>query len=177
MGTDACSLSPLSCPGNPRLDKADFWSRRRGPMSRRSMYVRVLVATGVTTMMLLGRAAFAQTELLPNLEPFPASSVQLVPGTSGLDLRFGTISWNRGVGPLELRGGAPDGSGGQIVNQYVRRTDGGFNIYQVGIFEFHPEHNHFHMEDYALYTLEPVDAPGASGQQGAKISFCLLDNE
>jgi hypothetical protein len=126
---------------------------------------------------MLARVASAQvTELLPNLEPFPASDVQLVSGADGLELRFSATSWNRGVGPFELHGGELVGENQQNVYQLVRQTDRTYSTYLVGTFEFHPEHNHFHFEDYALYELLPVDAPGASGLQGAKISFCILDN-
>jgi hypothetical protein len=35
--------------------------------------------------------------------------------------------------------------------------------------------NHFHFEEYALYTLRPINAPGASQRQAYKTSFCVMD--
>jgi hypothetical protein len=77
---------------------------------------------------------------------------------------------------MELHGGELVGNDKQNVYQWVRRTDGQYNTYLVGTFEFHAEHNHFHFENYYLYELSPVDAPGGSGRTGQKTSFCLLDN-
>ena len=146
-------------------------------MSQRSTRVRFIVATCMTAGVLLAQVASAQDELLPNLEPFQASDVQLVTLTDGsLELRFSTISWNRGVGPFELRGELAD-AGRKNVSQWVRRTDGTYNVYPVGTFDYHAgTHNHFHFEDYAGYTLQPVNAPGASELTSAKTSFCILDN-
>src|SRR4030095_4877779 len=45
----------------------------------------------------------------------------------------------------------------------------------AGTFVWHPDHNHFHFQEYALYTLNPVNAPGASGRQSYKTSFCVMD--
>ena len=32
-----------------------------------------------------------------------------------------------------------------------------------------------HFNDYALYTLQPVNAPGGSLRTGAKTTFCVMD--
>ena len=143
----------------------------------------LLVAACLVVASLHPTAANAQAaELLPNLEPFPASDVQLVSGAGGLEVRFSTTSWNRGIGPVELVGGevlvpgTPDDPGSQIVYQNIYRTDGTVNRVQVGIFEYHGgTHSHFHFEDYARYTLQPINVQGTVGN-GTKVSFCLLDN-
>jgi lysyl oxidase len=61
------------------------------------------------------------------------------------------------------------------VYQRVYTQGGGFKDYEAGTFIFHPEHNHFHFERYAVYMLRPVNAPGASGRQSYKTSFCVMD--
>ena len=144
-------------------------------------YLLVAVSLAVASLH-AGMATAQVVELLPNLEPFPASDVQLVSGANGLELRFATTSWNRGVGPVELIGGpvlvpgTPENPGSQIVYQNIYRTDGSVNQVEVGIFEYHGgTHNHFHFEGYAKYTLQPLSVQGTI-QEGTKVSFCLLDN-
>ena len=112
-------------------------------------------------------------ELTPNLQPLPASDLSLVGGTT---LLFSTTSWNNGAGPLELRAGEIDTVGNrQNVYQRVYLSDGGFYDRLAGTFVWHPEHNHFHFEDYALYTLQPFNAPGGSQRTSSKTTFCVMD--
>jgi len=127
--------------------------------------------------------ASAQTPvpLLPNLEPFSASEVQLTDG--GNILRFSTTSWNKGAAAMELVGGdiiedgTPDNPGSRQVSQRIFYSDGSSALVDVGIFEYHGgTHNHFHLENFARYALQPINAPGGSERTSAKVSFCLLDN-
>ena len=90
-------------------------------------------------------------------------------------LRFSSISWNSGAGPLELFA-EPGLPAGQDVLQRVYRTDGSTVSYLAGTFAYHPSHNHFHLEAYADYTLAPVGAPpGIVKKNSIKTSFCILD--
>jgi Lysyl oxidase len=116
-------------------------------------------------------------ELKPNLQPFPAGNLAIVQDISGaIQLVFSATTWNNGDGPLVLVAGATDSATlRQKVDQRVFLSDGTFYDRNVGIFEWHPAHNHFHFEDYALYTLQPFDAPGASERTSAKTSFCIMD--
>jgi hypothetical protein len=141
---------------------------------------RLLGLAAAAAMVLPARVASSQ-DILPNLEPFPAGDIQLADG--GNTLRFSTTSWNRGVVPMELVGGeiiqdgTEDNPGSRVVYQRVYSADGTSRLEYVGTFEYHgANHNHFHLEDYALYTLHPVNAPGATDRAGTKVSFCLLDN-
>jgi hypothetical protein len=144
----------------------------------------LVIAACLAVAALHARMASAQAvDLLPNLEPFPASEIQLVSGPDGLELRFSTTSWNRGAGPMELVGGdvinpgTPENPGDQEVLQNIYRTDGSVRQRSVGVFEYHGgTHSHFHFENYGRYTLQPVNVQGTVGR-GAKVSFCLLDNE
>lgn len=118
------------------------------------------------------------TLLLPNLIPFPASSFSLVTnnvaGTT--TLRFSTTTWNNGSGPLELVPGDVDAANQkQKVLQVIATTDGIPVFNEAGWFQFHDTHNHIHFDDYALYTLQPVDAPGGSLLTGQKVTFCVMD--
>ena len=81
-----------------------------------------------------------------------------------------------GDGPLDLHAGETDtGSSRQNVYQRVYLSNGGFDDRLAGTFVWHPLHNHFHFEDYAIYTLQPVNAPGGSQRIGSKTTFCIID--
>jgi chitodextrinase len=113
-------------------------------------------------------------ELRPNLRPAEAFDVQLA--ANGTQLRFSTMTYNIGDGPLEIYGGAA-GSGVQNVYQTVYYDDGGSDDRLAGQFVWHVEHDHVHFDNYARYTLQPVDANGGSQREGHKTSFCLLDTD
>ncbi|RST47475.1 lysyl oxidase family protein [Variovorax sp. MHTC-1] len=144
------------------------------PSHFRSVAFGSLAACVVT----LASSAMAQTvvDRPPNLKPLPASNLSLVADASGSTLRFSTTSWNNGTGPLQLEAGSVDtGSGKQQVFQRVFLSDGTSFLRLAGYFEWHPAHNHFHFDDYALYTLQPVNAPGGSVRTGSKMTFCVMD--
>ena len=138
------------------------------PMSR----VFVILCWMIASILLAAPDGLAQ--LLPNLKPFPPADVAIVPDqqTGGTKLIFATRTWNNGEGPMELR--AVEVGGNHIVSQRIYDGHGGFADHVVGTFVHVPNHDHFHFEGYALYTLEP--AGGGSPITGSKTSFCLLDN-
>lgn len=141
-----------------------------------SIIPTLLLAAGVLT---LNSSAGAVTELQPELTPFPAEDLTIETTDDGDRLlRFSTLSWNKGDGPLEIVAGSVDeASSTQKVYQRVYLSDGSYYDRKVGDFVWHEEHNHFHLEDFAAYTLQPVDAPGASERTGTKMSFCLMDTD
>lgn len=145
-------------------------------MNKRAVLVPITFVSWVLgTMLWFTAIASAQQvlELTPNLRPLPASDLSLVGGTT---LLFSTTSWNNGAGPLELRAGEIDPVGNrQNVYQRVYLSDGGYYDRLAGTFVWHPEHNHFHFEDYALYTLQPFNAPGGSQRISSKTTFCVMD--
>lgn len=113
-------------------------------------------------------------ELRPNIKALPPSDITI--GTSifgNVELRFSATTWNSGLGPLELRAGET-GQGQQNVYQRVYLDDGNYYDHLAGTFEWHPSHNHFHFENYALYTLQSVK--GKSKRSSYKTTFCLMDN-
>jgi hypothetical protein len=136
-----------------------------------------LGAAIVGALALPGTAA-AQTALPPNMVPLGAFDTTLTTDAGGRStLRFSTTSWNSGDGPLELAAGEVEtGSGKLRVYQVVYQSSGDPVLRFAGAFEYHPAHDHMHFNDYALYTLQPVDAPGGSSRTGAKTTFCLMDN-
>lgn len=133
-------------------------------------------AVMVSVMFLTSVGSAQVLELRPNLVPFPASELSVVTDfwTGGTKLVFATVTWNNGTGPLEIWR-ADVGPSGQNVNQRVYLSDGSYYDRPAGTFEYHPTHGHFHFNGYALYTLNPVNAPGASQQLSSKTSFCIID--
>ncbi len=117
------------------------------------------------------------TPLVPNLQPLRASSLRLsTPGDGHTYLRFSTTTSNGGAGPLEIIGGATDqATGKQQVYQRVYNSDGTYAQYFAGSFEWHETHGHMHFNDFAIYTLDAVNAPGASQRTSAKTTFCIID--
>lgn len=135
------------------------------------------------TMVVLGALllstlpAGSATPLEPNLQPLRASSLRLsTPGDGRTYLRFSTTTTNGGAGPLEIIGGATDqATGKQQVYQRVYNSDGTYAQYFAGSFEWHETHGHMHFNDFAIYTLDAVNAPGASQRTSAKTTFCIID--
>ncbi|HEX7232418.1 MAG TPA: lysyl oxidase family protein [Candidatus Binatia bacterium] len=117
-------------------------------------------------------------ELKPNLQAVPAGNLAIIRDSSGApQLVFSATTWNNGDGPLVLVAGETDPATlKQKVYQRVFLSDGTFYDRVAGDFVWHPSHNHFHFEDYAIYTLQPFNAPGASARTSAKTSFCVMDN-
>src|SRR5262245_12157607 len=116
-------------------------------------------------------------ELKPNLQAFPAGNLAIIQDLSGATQRLcSATTWNNGDGPLVLVAGQTDAATEkQKVYQRVFLSDGTFHDRVAGDFVWHPSHNHFHFEDYALYTLQPFNAPGASARTSSKTSFCVMD--
>ena len=149
-------------------------------MSSRMTIMRIFLLSFFMTVVLpFIPIASAQEvlELKPNLQPFPAGDLALIRDLSGATrLVFSATTWNNGDGPLVLVAGETDSAAvKQNVYQRVFLSDGSFYDRLAGAFEWHPLHNHFHFNDYALYSLQPFNAPGASERTSTKTSFCVMD--
>jgi hypothetical protein len=157
------------------------------------MRARTLAAAAAAAFLLVGSvpsAGAAGAPVYPNLKTLPPDhlsfdTVTLADGLPHVVLRFGNTAWNSGEGPLELRAEPLDidtatayqrilDANGQLVSERV-----------IGQFIFHPQHNHYHLEDFALYQLWTrsgydawVASGGTSGAPMAvstKVTFCLED--
>ena len=137
----------------------------------------ILAFCAMTTLLIAAPgSAQVVTPLPPDLQPFPGFDLRIGTNfsTGGTELRFSTRSWNKGIGPLELVAGDVTSSG-QDVYQRVYNSDGTYTDYFAGTFVYHPAHNHFHFNNYALYSLQPISAPGGSPKSGSKTTFCIMD--
>ena len=131
----------------------------------------------MATLGLLGaaRVGGAQVvELEPNLVALPASEFQIAIVNGATLLRFATVSWNNGLGPMEIEAGNIS-TAGRDVYQNVYNSDGTKTISPAGTYEYHPDHGHFHFENYAWYTLKQVGSGGQPDKTSQKTSFCLMD--
>lgn len=120
----------------------------------------------------------AAIEMVPNLTPLEARHLNVQQIGRKKYLRFSTTSWNNGAGALEIRGGASDRqTNRQKVYQRIYADDGSFRDVLAGSFTWHKAHKHIHFDDFAVYTLQPVSAPGASDRQSSKTTFCIMDTD
>jgi hypothetical protein len=141
---------------------------------------RLLLTSAMCSVIVLlsGRVEFAQVvDLLPNLTPQMASEISVVQDqTNGhILLRFAAVNRNLGAGPLDVHAGGVTGSGQQVY-QRIYRTDGSYHDELAGTMTYHPAHNHFHVNNFELYTLTPAGEDRlVTGKTSEKTSFCLED--
>jgi hypothetical protein len=83
---------------------------------------------------------------------------------------------NAGLGALHVIPGEIVGPDQQNIYQRIHWSDGTSEDILAGVYIFHDEHGHFHVEGYAEYQLEREDG-GASTRIAQKTSFCLLDTD
>ncbi len=94
-------------------------------------------------------------------------------------IRFSNGVANIGQGELRLRPQFPieGNSGAQLAIQEI--LDAGRNIVDevvVSEFDFHAEHNHWHIDDVALYDIRIGSPDGpVLGINSIKTTFCLID--
>ena len=123
----------------------------------------------------------SERELLPDIVPLPPQDLKLEVGTSTTLLRFSTVYYNQGKGPLELRAD-PKTKGirsdiERDVFQRIYAKDGSYRDKVAGTFLWHQEHLHYHFDDFVNYDLEAVSAPGHPDLSGSRVksTFCIRD--
>ena len=148
-------------------------------MDYRTVLAAVVVVIALLIAVTTHKASAQQVvERLPNIQALPAFEV-----SAGLNLvyrnpeiRFSVTTVNVGEGPLEFIGGET-GRGKQNIYQRIYLSDGTFYERRVGAYVWHPEHMHIHVENYANYVLQALNAPGNSRRTGQKTSFCIMDTD
>lgn len=118
--------------------------------------------------------------LLPDLMTNPPAGLAIRRYGNGRVLRFTNAVWNDGQGPLELFG-EPDPASGTIrVVQRAYTASGVVAEWPVGVFTFHPNHLHWHLDGFVVYELWSVDSGGDLDQlvtSSGKLSYCLIDSD
>ena len=148
-------------------------------MDYRTVLAAAVVAIALVIAVTTHKASAQQVvERLPNIQALPAFEV-----SAGLnqiyrnpEIRFSVTTVNVGDGPLEFIGGET-GRGKQNIYQRIYLSDGTSYDRRVGAYVWHPEHMHIHVENYANYVLQALNAPGNSRRTGQKTSFCIMDTD
>lgn len=125
--------------------------------------------------------------LLPNMDSLKAKGVRIGRRAGVRHLLFSSTLVNRGVGPLEVvpQPGEICPRGKRDVAQAIYQDTNRDHRYQrllerrrvfrqAGCMEFHPAHNHWHVDASARYWLTKPGVTKAIVRH-AKVSFCLRD--
>jgi hypothetical protein len=118
---------------------------------------------------------------LPDLYTLPPSNLTIETHHSPQQrlLRLSNSIANSGPGTLELWGESDPSTGKTIVTQRIYTSDGAFVDLVAGEFFFHPQHDHWHLMNFARYELWTLSPSGwLEGVVGLtdKVSYCLRDN-
>ncbi len=136
-------------------------------------------------------AAPANTEHLPDLQTLKPSDLSIDTSGGVKNLRFSNTVVNLGSGRLELRPSNPSlfssllGSQGTTRAYQVIYTHDAAGTWrkvreiQIGTFQFHSAHNHWHFEKFARYELYNSAPDGSRGTSlnrlAEKTTFCIID--
>lgn len=141
---------------------------------------RALVAPRLTAT----RAARHKEFRLPDLEILDPYDIHTVGSreTGDLRLKFGTMIWNAGAGPLETRGAQNPETKRLEVYQYLypRGKGEAQQGRRVGTFDYNHRHGHLHLQTFAryqLWSLGPQSQPKEPVATNDKVGFCLMDIE
>jgi hypothetical protein len=121
---------------------------------------------------------------LPDLEILEPYDLHTVGSqdTEDLRLKFGTMIWNAGAGPLETRGAQNPETKRLEVYQYLYPQGGGEarRGRRIGTFDYNHRHGHLHLQTFAryqLWSLGPRGEPEEAVATNDKVGFCLMDIE
>ncbi|CAN5183329.1 hypothetical protein BH23BAC1_BH23BAC1_45370 [soil metagenome] len=121
-------------------------------------------------------------ELLPDLQTVVPLHLQIQNAQKRETVRFSNGIANTGAGHLYLRpefpGSSSDGHDHQHAWQRIFSSDGSFREELVSTYEYHPEHNHWHIDAVAKFVIcTDKDRPDETqyGDAGVKVTFCLVD--
>lgn len=126
-------------------------------------------------------AAPADVAHLPDIRTLPPSDLRITDGERGSrHLRLTNTVWNAGDGPLELRAVNAGTTTAAYQRVYTHDASGARRLAyerEVGTFEFHPSHDHWHFRGFARYEVRSVAADGGIGRtlrSSEKIGFCMI---
>lgn len=119
--------------------------------------------------------------LLPDLITLPPTdlSIRINPADQHKLLRFTNSIMNIGPGVMELLGATNPDTGKMTVTQHLYDTEGSTENLVVGEFFFHPEHDHWHLGNFARYDVLSLGPDGSLDSVVAfsnKVSYCLRDD-
>jgi hypothetical protein len=169
--------------------------RRRGRLAGFAGVACGLVALGSLAASPASPAG-AATALLPDLRTEPHQQLYV---SANHSLRLSNTISNGGSGPVEIypeqgAGGDCDGDGVAANDRlafqrvfedspnphspgyFIRSQDTTSTTHQVGCMVYHPQHSHWHFEDFSIYALRR-EPDGVLMGRSTKISFCVVDTD
>ena len=139
----------------------------------------LLIALVATTAAAEQPAGGSARDLLPDMRMARLYGLDLVTTARGrTHLRFGTIGWNLGEGPLEARGRRSDPSDESMqVRQRIRRSDGTWRSRSSpAVMSYAGDgHDHWHVRQFMLLNLYQPGKPDGAVYGLRKLGYCLLD--
>lgn len=116
---------------------------------------------------------------LPDLRTVVPLHLQIMNKQQREILRFSNSVANTGAGPWRMRPRFPAGATLQTQDAIQEILDAHGNVVEekvVSQFEFHEEHNHWHINGIALFELRQARPDGpVFGANSIKTTFCLID--
>jgi hypothetical protein len=130
-----------------------------------------------------GKNPPASTGLLPDLQTAVPHHFTVQKTQQRETLRFSNLIGNAGAGDLRLHPESNPVTG--ITTGFQDLLDANGNVVSsqpVSEFVFHPQHNHWHITEVALFEIRVANDNGIGGNYGAvfanqsiKTTFCLID--
>ena len=115
------------------------------------------------------------SQTLPDLVALPAWGVQTFSRRDRDFLAFNATEWDAGPGTLVVEGFRPPNAELMTAYQYFLEDGIPVGRAQVGTMEFHPEHQHWHFQQFTRYSL--LDADSGQIQVSGKQSWCLANTD
>ena len=128
----------------------------------------------------VGAGRSGAVDLLPDLQMARLYGMDLERTPRGrIRLRFGTIGWNLGDGPIEARGRRI--ASNDLVMRVIQRIYDSTGRHRdrvtpaVMIYETGDHHDHWHVRQFTVVQMYRRDVSGGSVYGLRKIGYCLLD--
>lgn len=147
------------------------------PFRRRALAVALAAAASV---ILPAAVSFGgATQYYPDMRTVKPQHLQIQNKQQRELLRFSNGIANTGGGPWQMVPLFPAADPSQPQDAIQQIVDPAGNVVEekaVSSFEFHPEHNHWHIDGVALFEVR-LDAPDGPvfGGNSIKTTFCLID--
>ena len=150
-------------------------------MTRNRFGTALFVAMLLTPLLSVTSVSARAGDLFPDLEMAPMFQISLSTVDGHPALRFGTIVYNVGDGPMQMRAKRRVGDELKKVFQVISNQDGTIRRirkYQANVFYSGDGHDHFHIRGFNTVRLNPVpDNPYEMTERRLrKIGFCLVDS-
>ena len=155
-------------------------TRRRLALAVAAVSITVLAVTAVA---IGGKPAGDGAGLYPDLRTAAPHHFTVQNTQQAEFLRFSNLIVNLGAGDLRLRPEHDLATTTTTGSQEIFDADGNMVVNKpVSEFVFHPAHNHWHLDQVALFEIRSANDDGRGGNigpvfqgQSQKTTFCLID--